>query len=139
MASVKAREEAETARVVEEERSKAEQARIETEQLIAVAEENKLRETEIAEQNRMRAVAIEEEKVTRARAIEAIDREKEVETLRIDKEKALEVERKNIADVQRERIAVDKSVAEEEERIKDLRVVSESESSKRSASDFGKS
>ncbi|MBO9490678.1 hypothetical protein J7384_09915 [Endozoicomonas sp. G2_1] len=125
VASVKAREEAETARVVEEERSKAEQARIETEQLIAVAEENKLRETEIAEQNRMRAVAIEEEKVTRARAIEAIDREKEVETLRIDKEKALEVERKNIADVQRERIAVDKSVAEEEERIKDLRVVSE--------------
>ena len=37
----------------------------------------------------------------------------------------LEVERKNIAEVQRERIAVEKNVAEEEERIKDLRVVSE--------------
>ncbi|WDE11812.1 flotillin family protein [Thalassomonas haliotis] len=125
VATVKAREEAETAKIIEEERSKSEQARIDTEQVIAVAEENKLREAEIAEQNKLRAVAIEEEKVKRARQIEAIDREKEVETLRIDKEKALEVERKNIAEVQKERIAVEKSVAEEEENIKDLRVVSQ--------------
>ena len=125
IAVVKAREEAETAKIVEEERAKSEQARIATEQSVAIAEENKMREAEIAEQNRLRAVAIEEEKVTRARQIETIDREKEVETLRIDKEKALEVERKNIAEVQKERIAVEKNVAEEEERIKDLRVVSE--------------
>ena len=125
IATLKAREEAETAKIVEEERAKSERARIDTEQMIAVAEENKQREAEIAQQNRLRAVAIEEEKVTRARQIEEIDRQKEVETLRIDKEKALEVERKNIADVHRERIAVEKSVAEEEERIKDLRVVSE--------------
>jgi flotillin len=63
--------------------------------------------------------------VKRARQVEEIDREKEVETLRIDKEKALEIERKNIAEVQRERIMVEKGVAEEEELIKDLRVVSE--------------
>lgn len=125
IASVKAREEAETAKIVEEERCKSEQARIETEQAVAVAEENKQREADVAQQNRFRAVAIEEEKVMRARQIEEIDRQKEVETLRIDKEKALEVERKNIAEVQRERIAVEKNVAEEEERIKDLRVVSE--------------
>ena len=125
IATVKAREEAETAKIVEEERAKSEHARIETEQKVVVAEQNKQREGEIAEQNRLRAVAIEEEKVTRARQIEAIDREKEVETLRIDKEKALEIERKNIAEVERERIAVEKHVAEEEERIKDLRVVSE--------------
>jgi len=125
IATVKAREEAETAKIVEEERAKSEQARIETEQSVAVAEENKQREADIAAQNRLRAVGIEEEKVTRARQIEEIDRQKEVETLRIDKEKALEIERKNIAEVQRERIAVDKNVAEEEERIKDLRVVSE--------------
>jgi uncharacterized membrane protein YqiK len=123
--SVKAREEAETAKIVQEERSKSEQARIATEQIISVAEENKQREADIAEQNRLRAVAIEEEKVTRARQIEVIDREKEVEILRINKEKALEIEMKNIAEVQRERIAVDKSVAEEEERIKDLRVISQ--------------
>ncbi|GHF97010.1 flotillin family protein [Thalassotalea marina] len=125
IATVKAREEAETAKIVEEERAKSEQARIQTEQAVAIAEENKMREAEVAEQNRLRAVAIEQEKVTRARQIESIDREKEVETLRIDKEKALEVERKNIAQVQKERIAVEKSVAEEEERIKDLRVVSQ--------------
>lgn len=124
IATVKAREVAETAKIVEEERCKSEEARIKTEQIVAVAEENKQREADIAEQNRFRAVAIEEEKVKRARQIEAIDREKEVEVLRIDKEKTLEVERKNIAEVQRERISVEKSVAVEEEQIKDLRVVS---------------
>jgi len=124
IATVKAREEAETEKVVQEELSKSEQARIATEQVVAVAEENKQREADIAEQNRLRAVAIEEEKVTRARQIEQIDREKEVETLRIDKEKALEIEKKNIAEVQKDRISVEKSVAQEEELIKDLRVVS---------------
>jgi len=124
ISSVQAREEAETAKVVQEELCKSEEARIATEQVIAVAEENKQREADIAEQNRLRAVAIEEEKVKRARQVEEIDREKEVETLRIDKEKALEIERKNIAEVQRERISVEKSVAQEEELIKDLRVVS---------------
>lgn len=125
VATVQAREEAETEKIVQEERCKSEEARIATEQVIAVAEQNKQREAEIAEQNKLRAVGIEEEKVKRARQVEAIDREKEVETLRIDKEKALEVERKNIAEVQRERISVEKSVAVEEELIKDLRVVSE--------------
>jgi uncharacterized membrane protein YqiK len=125
ISSVQAREEAETAKIVQEELCKSEQARIDTEQVVAVAEENKQREADIAEQNRFRAVAIEEEKVKRARQVEEIDREKEVETLRIDKEKALEVERKNIAEVQRERIMVEKGVAQEEELIKDLRVVSE--------------
>jgi flotillin len=125
ISSVQAREEAETAKVVQEELCKSEQARIETEQVVAVAEQNKQREADIAEQNRFRAVAIEEEKVKRARQVEEIDREKEVETLRIDKEKALEIERKNIAEVQRERIMVEKGVAQEEELIKDLRVVSE--------------
>lgn len=125
ISTVQAREEAETAKIVQEERSKSEQARIATEQTIEVAEQNKQREADIAEQNRLRAVAIEEEKVKRARQVEAIAREKEVETLRINKEKALEVERKNIAEVQRERISVEKSVAQEEELIKDLRVVSE--------------
>ncbi|AZQ86152.1 hypothetical protein EKO29_00400 [Colwellia sp. Arc7-635] len=125
ISSVQAREEAETAKIVQEELCKSEQARIDTEQVVAVAEENKQREADIAEQNRFRAVAIEEEKVKRARQVEEIDREKEVETLRIDKEKALEIERKNIAEVQRERIMVEKGVAQEEELIKDLRVVSE--------------
>jgi len=125
VATVQAREEAETAKVIEEERQKSEQARITTEQAIEIAQENKQRETDIAMQNRLRVVAVEEEKVIRVRQIETIDREREVETLRINKEKILEVERKNIAEVQRERIMVEKGVAEEEELIKDLRAFSE--------------
>jgi hypothetical protein len=47
-----------------------------------------------------------------------LGREREVELQRIEKEKALEVSEEEIADVIRGRIVVDKTVAEEEERIK---------------------
>ena len=52
-------------------------------------------------------------------------RERETELLRIDKEKAIEKQKKEIADVIRSRVAVEKTVAEEEERIKDVRVTAE--------------
>ncbi len=125
--SVRAREEAETLKVQEEERRKAEQARIETEEALAIAEENKKRQVEIAGKNRERAVAIETEKVEKARQLEVVTREREVELQNIEKEKALEVERKIIANTISERIAVEKKVAEEEERIKDVRALSEAE------------
>lgn len=128
--SIRAREEAETSKVKEEERRKAEQARIETEEALAVSEQNKLRQIEIAEKNRERVVAIEHEKVEKARQLEIVNREREVELQTIDKEKALEEERKIIANTISERIAVDKKVAEEEERIKDVRVISEAERNK---------
>ena len=128
--STKAREEAETLKVQEEERLKSEQARIQTEQELQVREENKLREVEVAGQNRQRAVAIEIEKVNRARDLEIVSREREVELQRIEKEKALEQERANIANVTRERVAVEKTVAQEEERIKEVREISEAERSK---------
>ena len=94
--------------------------------------ENSQREKEVAENNRKRAVAIEEEKVTRARALEVVDREKEVALQMIDKERALEVQKKAIADVIRERIVVDRTVAEQEEAIKELRMVSDAERNKKS-------
>lgn len=122
-----AREEAETKKVQEEERLKAEEATIIAEQEIAVKTENQKRETEVAEQNRLRAVAIEEEKVTRARDLEVVSREREVELQRIEADKAVEVEKKEIANVIRERVAVDKTVAVEEERIKEVREVSEAD------------
>lgn len=125
--TVLAREEAETQRVREEERLKAEQARIHTQQELDIRAENHQREVEVAQQNRERAVVIEKEKVTRARDLEVVAREREVELQRIDKEKALEVERKEIASVVRERVAVEKTVAQEEERIKEVREVSEAE------------
>ncbi|GAA5215028.1 hypothetical protein ACFSJ3_01295 [Corallincola platygyrae] len=133
IATIKAREEAETQRVSEEERLRAEQARIKTQQDLDILEENRKREVEVAEQNRERAVVIEKEKVERAQQLEAVAREREVELEQIAKEKALEEERTNIANVTRERVAVEKTVAEEEERIKEVREVSEAERAKQVA------
>ena len=128
--TIRAREEAETLKVKEEERLKAEQARITTQQELDIRAENHQREVEVAQQNRQRAVVIEVEKVTRAKDLEIVSREREVELQRIEKEKALEVERKNIAGVIRERVAVEKTVAQEEERIKEVREVSEADRAK---------
>ncbi|MEX0447802.1 hypothetical protein [Xenorhabdus sp. SGI246] len=128
--SIRAREAAETLKVKEEERLKAEQARIQTQQEIEIREENRLREVEVAQQNRSRAVTIEMEKVIRAQELEIVAREREVELQRIEKEKALEEERKNISNVIRERVAVEKTVAQEEERIKEVRMVSEADRQK---------
>ncbi|MEM7158096.1 MAG: hypothetical protein AAF799_34965 [Myxococcota bacterium] len=123
IASVQAREQAETLKVQAEERKKAELARIKLEEEVSINEENKKRQIQVAEKNRERVVAVEQERVLKDQNLEAISREREVELKRISKEKALEVEKKEIADVIRSRIVVDKTVAEEEERIKDLRVV----------------
>jgi uncharacterized membrane protein YqiK len=131
IASVKARESAEQQKIEQEERLKAERARIATEQEIMVQEENQKREVEVAAKNRERALVIEEEKVNRVRELEIIQREKEVALEDISKEKAVEIEKKEIADVIRERVAVDKTVAEEEERIKELRTVAEAERNKK--------
>lgn len=133
VASARAREEAETAKVQAEEKTKSEIARLQSEQIVSVQNENTQREKEVAENNRKRAVAIEEEKVIRARDLEVVDREKEVALQKIDKERALEVQKKAIADVIRERIVVDRTVAEQEEAIKELRVVSDAERTKKAS------
>ncbi|MBE7464199.1 MAG: hypothetical protein HS116_12030 [Planctomycetes bacterium] len=118
---IRAREEAEAHVIVAQERNRAEQARIKADEEIAISNENKERQVQVAAKGRERVVAIEHERVTKARDLEIIDRERETELQRIEKEKALEVERKNIQDVIRARVAVEKGVAEEEERIKDAR------------------
>ena len=130
IATMQARETAETQKIQAEEKAKAELARLDSEQLIAKREEEKLREVEVAKKNRERVVAIESERVIKDSSLEAIGRERAVELTRIDKEKALEVEKKAIADVVRTRIVVDKSVAEEEEAIKTLRTTEEANRSK---------
>ena len=127
IATIQAREEAETKKVQEEERRRADSTSIQVEQDLSVQRENQQREVEVAGQNRERAVAIEKEKVTRARDLEIVSREREVELQTIEAEKAVEVEKKEIANVIRERIAVDKTVAIEEERIKEVREVSEAD------------
>jgi uncharacterized membrane protein YqiK len=123
--SIHARETSEAERVKQEEYAKAQLARIKAEEEILINEQNKSRQVEVAQKNRERVVGVEAERVEKDRALEAINRERETELQRIAKEKALEGEKKLIADVVRARIAVEKTVAEEEERIKDLRVKAE--------------
>ncbi len=130
IATIQAREEAETKKVQEEERRKYEQTSIQVAQELAVQTENQKREIEVAEQNRLRAVAIEEEKVTRARELEVVARKREVELQTIEAEKAIELQKKEIANVIRERVVVDKTVAIEEERIKEVREVSDADRKK---------
>jgi len=119
IATVKAREEAETAKVVSEERLRAERARLATDQEVGVTEENLKREVEVAAKNRERIIAVEAERVYKAQQLEAVARE--VETTAATKE--LEREKAQIANIARERVAVEKTVAEEEEAIETLRVV----------------
>ncbi|MBK9395091.1 MAG: hypothetical protein IPN40_14855 [Uliginosibacterium sp.] len=132
IASVQAREQAEAQKVSAEERAKSELARLQTEQTLAVQQENVQREKEVAENNRKRAVAIEEEKVIRARQLEIVDREREVTLQGIEKDKAVEIQKKAIADVIRDRIVVERTVAEQEEAIKEVRLVAEADRTKKS-------
>ncbi len=130
--TMRAREQAETLKVQAEERLRAETARIKTDEEVAIQEENKQRQVEVAAKNRERVVAVETERVEKDRQLEVIVRERETALQRISKDKEVEVEKKNIADVIRERIAVEKTVAEEEEAIKRLRVVEEAARNKES-------
>ena len=123
--SVRAREAAELLKIQAEERLRSEQARIATDETVAVAEQNKTRQIEVAIKNRERVIGIETERVEKDRALEQVTRERAVELSRIEKEKALEVEKKSIQDVIRERVAVERTVIEEQERIKTLQVVEE--------------
>ncbi|HYR29766.1 MAG TPA: flotillin family protein [Thermoanaerobaculia bacterium] len=123
IASVRAREHAELLKIQAEERRRAEVARIATDEELAIAEQNKQRQVEVAEKNRQRVVGIETERVEKDRMLEQVGRERAVALSQIDKEKALEVERKNIQDVIRERVAVERTVVEEQERIKTVQVM----------------
>jgi uncharacterized membrane protein YqiK len=125
IANVRAREKAESDKVAAEEHRKAELARIKATEEVELSEVNKKRQLEVANKDKERVVAIKSEQVEKERQLEVIARERQVELMRIEKEKALEVEKKNIADTVRARIAVEKNVAEEEERIKTLRATAE--------------
>ncbi|WP_432185229.1 flotillin family protein [Streptomyces tendae] len=125
--TTRAREEAETARVVEEERLRAQTAFLRTEEQLGVQRENQAREVAVAAKNRERVIAVENERIEKDRMLEAIGRERETELTRISAEKEVEAERRDIAEVIRERVAVDRTVAEQEESIKKLRAVEEAE------------
>ena len=117
--SVKAREEAETMKVREEERQKGERARIAADEEIEVATQNKDRQVLVAQRNKERTDVVEVERVKRDQELESIERERVTTLKSIEKEKAVEVEKKAIQDVIKERVAVEKLVVIEQERIKD--------------------
>ncbi|MFG2887505.1 flotillin family protein [Streptomyces sp. NPDC048297] len=123
----RAREEAETARVVEEERLRAQSAFLRTEEQLGVQRENQAREVAVAAKNRERVIAVENERIEKDRMLEVIARERETQLTKISAEKEVEAEKREIAEVIRERVAVDRTVAEQEESIKKLRAVEEAE------------
>lgn len=127
IANIKARENAEIAKINEEERLRSERVRIKTEEELQIAEENMQRQVIVALKNRERTEAVENERVEKDRMLEQTEREKIVALADIEKERAIEEERKNIQDVIRDRIMVEKKVVEEEERIKDTRVLAEAQ------------
>ncbi|MFD7647077.1 flotillin family protein [Streptomyces albidoflavus] len=125
--TLRAREEAEIARVAEEERLRAQTAFLHTEENLGVQRENQAREIAVAQKNRERVIAVESERIEKDRLLEVIARDRETELTRIAADKEVEAERRDIAEVIRERVAVDRTVAEQEESIKRLRAVEEAE------------
>ncbi|MFI6814129.1 SPFH domain-containing protein [Nonomuraea sp. NPDC050328] len=125
--TLKAREEAEIARVQAEERLRATAANIKTDEQLGIQHENREREVAVAAKNKERVIAIESERIEKDRMLEVISRERETELSRISKDKELETEKRSIAEVVRERIVVEKTVAEQEEGIKKLRAIEEAE------------
>ncbi|MET9364886.1 flotillin family protein [Streptomyces sp. NPDC006632] len=125
--TLRAREEAATSKVQEEERLGAQTAFLRTEEQLGVQRENQAREIAVAQKNRERVIAVENERIEKDRMLEVIGRERETALSAIAKDKEVEAERREVADVVRERIAVDRTVAEQEESIKKLRMVEEAE------------
>ena len=123
IANIQARENAEIAKINEEQRLRSERVRIQTEEELGIAEENKARQILIASKNKERAEAIENERVEKDRLLEQTEKERIVALAEIEKTRAIEEEKKNIQDVIKDRIIVEKKVVEEEEKIKDTREV----------------
>ena len=59
------------------------------------------------------------ERVQRDRELEMTERNRVVGVADVEKDKAIEIEKRNIQEVIRERVAVERAVVEEQERIKD--------------------
>ncbi|WP_028981731.1 flotillin family protein [Sporocytophaga myxococcoides] len=130
IAIIRAREKAEADKVMAEEKLKSELARIKSEEGIQVAEENKQRQIIVASKSKERTDAVETQRVEKDKLLEANEKERVVALAIIEKDKALEEEKKNIQDVIRERVMVEKTVVTEEEKIKDAKAFAEANRNK---------
>lgn len=122
---IKSRERAEADKVNAEQRLIADLARIKAEEETQIAEENKLRQVIVASKSKERTEAVETQRVEKDKLLEANEKERVVALAQIEKEKAVEEEKKNIQDVIRERVILEKTVVQEEEKIKDTKVLAE--------------
>ncbi|MDA7501740.1 hypothetical protein N8482_00535 [Chitinophagales bacterium] len=130
IANIRSREEAQIAKVGEEERLLSETARIDSEEKIRIASENMERQVMVATKNKERTEAVETERVEKDRLLEVTERDRIVTLAEIEKEKAIEQEKKIIQEVIRERVSVEKGVVEEQEKIKDLQAFKEADRQK---------
>ncbi len=124
IAVAQAREQNEAQRITLDEQKKTLLVHHKNEEEALVAEQAKQRGVAVAQKNREREIAVETERVEKARQLEVIGREREVSLVGIARDKEVELQKKEIADVVRARIAVEKTVAVEEEHIKDVRAIS---------------
>ena len=133
ISEIRSRQRAEAEIVSHQEHQRSEAARIAAEEEIQVAEENKLRTIIVAAKSKERTEKVETERVEKDRELEHTERQRVVTLADIEKEKAVEVEKKNIQEVIRERVMVERAVVEEEEKIKDTREFAGADRAKRVA------
>lgn len=123
IANAREENEANRFRLDEEKRTHVDRQR--AEEAIQMAEQAKLRAVQVSEQGRIREVEVEKVRVQKAHDLEEVGRQRDVSLNQIEMNKVVEAEKRQIADIIRARVAVDKTVAVEEESIKDLRTDAE--------------
>ena len=131
VAEIQARENASATKSREENRLEGERARINTEEEIGIATQNKDRTILVAQRNKERTDGIELERIQRDRQLEVTERERVVGLATVEKEKALETERRNIQEVIRERVMVERSVVEEKQKMLDTEAFATADRTKR--------
>jgi uncharacterized membrane protein YqiK len=136
IAVTKSQRENEAARIANDEHKRTVMAAEKNAEETQVAQQQRERAVLVAMKNKEREVAVEAERVARAQQLEAANRESDVMAQKITREAEIERQRREIAEAVRSRIAVDKTVAEEEERIKDVRVLADA-NRKREAAKIG--
>ncbi len=130
IAVVEAQQKAQAEEIRAREIARAQKAEIEAQEEVEIRKIESRREQEVATKNRERVLAVEEENVTRERDLQIVERERETALKRIEKQREVETEQKQVSEVRRDRIAVDKTVAEEEENIATLRKIKGAEREK---------
>jgi len=130
IAVAQAREQNEAQRFQLEEEKRTHVERQKADEAIQMAEQAKLRAVQVSEQGRIREVNVEKVRVQKASDLEEVGRSRDVSLQQIEMNKQVEAEKRSIADIVRARVAVDKTVAVEEESIKDLRTDAEAKRKK---------